>query len=840
MTTVVQFSLLGLITLGSIMLAFAEGTGFPDALTIPLALLALFVCDRWKLFRLSTRWANGLGLAAFSLAIWELSGGDIESRLLSFAHLLVYLTWILLFLEKNPRMYWTLCAMALLHVALGAVLTSSGTFGTLLVIFFVSEIWMLTVFTLHRARQKFSVADELAADESGVSEPTSAESTMRQRYQRSESRPEEAASKSTSHATTANLFVWNSRSRAFSSIQIDPNLRWISWQFVSGVGATILFSSILGCLFFLFTPRIWVGNFTAFGDEGDTALRDFKTGFSDEVHLGNIGQILESTIPVFEMRLVDQESGQTIAPDDYAQQLGLEEPLFRGTVLGEYDGGKWRGTISSQDIVRQTLTAPTVPNTIRQEFSLVPTDSNILFAMPPYLACKLESKQAQVLERRLTSVLYRDNSISNREPLKYVVFSERHPPGTSRESARGTTNTLVYRAERDYYVKLPNKGLERLQAFAKEIAQFNEKPDAPPLEIARRMEHRLKNSGEFGYTLDMSITDPTIDVVEDFLFNRKQGHCEYFASALALMLRSVDIPARLVSGFKGGDLNASTGYFVVQQRHAHVWVEAYLNRQWVILDGTPASREESVNSLAPKENLYRRLVDFFSGIWSHHVLGMNMVEQDSNVYTPIKEWASEAMESLNDELTDIKENGLDFSRMMSSTALGTLITVLSIGVLVWLTLSRRSLTRTESLSAAWSRFRKLLGWILPHETPTRGGSDWRSRLAQIWFGLIARLRGETAPQRMRVEFYERFLRMLKSNGHEPLSSQTASEFIDALQPHWQSMLNAAEMATVPPTIVAEFYRVRFGGELLSVDELRQLNRQLDLLEAQWRRRDHKS
>ncbi len=831
MTTVVQFSLLGLVALGSLMLAFAEGSGFPDAITIPLALLALFVTDRWKLFRLSTRWANCLGLAAFSLAIWELSGGDIESRLLSFAHLLVYLTWILLFLEKTPRMYWTLCAMALLHVALGAVLTSSGTFGTLLVIFFVSEIWMLTVFTLHRARQKFSMLDELVTDG-----PTSENSSTRQQNQQTESRHEEAASKSANRVTAASAFVWNRRSRALSSIQIDPNLRWISWPFVSGVGATVLFSAILGCLFFLFTPRIWVGNFTAFGDEGDTALRDFKTGFSDEVHLGNIGQILESTIPVFEMRLVDQESGQTIGPDDYAHQLGLDEPLFRGTVLGEYDNGKWRGTVSSQDIVRQTPSVPTIPGTIRQEFSLVPTDSNILFAMPPYLACKLESKQAPVLERRLTSVLYRDNSISNREPLKYVVFSEKHPPGTARENAHGTFNSLIYRNERDYYVRLPSKGLERLQAFAKEVAQTNEKPDATPLEIARRMEHRLKNSGEFGYTLDMSITDSTIDVVEDFLFNRKQGHCEYFASALAMMLRSVDIPARLVSGFKGGDLNESTGYFVVQQRHAHVWVEAYLNRNWVILDGTPASREESVNSLAPKGNIFRSIADFFSGIWSHHVLGMNMVEQDTNVYTPIKEWASETLETLDDEMKAIKENGIDFTRLMSLPVLGSLIALSSIGVLVWLLFGKRSLTRTANPSNVWGQIRKLLGWILPQETNVRGGSDWRSRLSQLWSGFIARLRGESTPQRMRVEFYERFLRMLKSGGHEPLPAQTASEFINGLLPHWQ--LCAADVVSLPPTIVAEFYRVRFGGESLSVDELRQLNRQLDQWEAQWRRRNH--
>ena len=100
MTTVLQVNLCGLIMLGSIMLAYAEGTGFPVALSVPLALLSLFVTERWKLFRLQTRWANCLGLVAFGLGAWELSQGNIEARLLSLAHLLAYLTWILLFLEN--------------------------------------------------------------------------------------------------------------------------------------------------------------------------------------------------------------------------------------------------------------------------------------------------------------------------------------------------------------------------------------------------------------------------------------------------------------------------------------------------------------------------------------------------------------------------------------------------------------------------------------------------------------------------------------------------------------------------------------------------------------------
>ena len=86
----------------------------------------------------------------------------------------------------------------------------------------------------------------------------------------------------------------------------------------------------------------------------------------------------------------------------------------------------------------------------------------------------------------------------------------------------------------------------------------------------------LRESGEFSYSLKMDVADPTIDPVEDFLVNRKAGHCEYFASALAMLLRSVGIPARVVNGFKGGDWNDLAQILYVRQKHAHSWVEVYL------------------------------------------------------------------------------------------------------------------------------------------------------------------------------------------------------------------------------------------------------------------------
>src|SRR5690606_32776965 len=126
---------------------------------------------------------------------------------------------------------------------------------------------------------------------------------------------------------------------------------------------------------------------------------------------------------------------------------------------------------------------------------------------------------------------------------------------------------------------------EQLAREARRVTGYVSENEHPPdAEMAGRLVYWLRDSGEFGYSLDASIQDRSVDVVEDFLLIRKQGHCEYFASALVLMLRSVDIPARLISGFKGGKVNRISGLFEVEQRHAHAWTEAYIDGQWVVLD----------------------------------------------------------------------------------------------------------------------------------------------------------------------------------------------------------------------------------------------------------------
>ena len=138
------------------------------------------------------------------------------------------------------------------------------------------------------------------------------------------------------------------------------------------------------------------------------------------------------------------------------------------------------------------------------------------------------------------------------------------------------------------------------------------------------------------YSLTAVQMDTSLDPVEDFLINHRTGNCEFFASAMTLMLRSQGIPARLVNGFKGGYTNDIDGTFEVQQMHAHTWVEAYINNEWKTFDPTPTARSVSVASMAPELKPLADLKMWLNELWSRFVLNVSLDEQKKRFYDPIK------------------------------------------------------------------------------------------------------------------------------------------------------------------------------------------------------------
>jgi transglutaminase-like putative cysteine protease len=90
----------------------------------------------------------------------------------------------------------------------------------------------------------------------------------------------------------------------------------------------------------------------------------------------------------------------------------------------------------------------------------------------------------------------------------------------------------------------------------------------------------LNHLKDFGYTLEIK-NDPDKTALEHFLFDRKEGHCEYFVSAMVILLRAAGVPARLVNGFVGAECHEGENYLIVRQSHALSWVEAYLPGVWL-------------------------------------------------------------------------------------------------------------------------------------------------------------------------------------------------------------------------------------------------------------------
>jgi hypothetical protein len=739
--------------------------------TVPLAVVALIVTRRTHRYRLSVSGANVLGLVAFVLSTAEFFMGGIEARLLSGAHLLAYLSWIILFQKKTPTQYWWMCALAVLQVALGAVLTDEGLYGALLVAFLFSSIWTLSVFSLYQARWSFSELERIPWSSGKETHSRQGQNDFSSLLQPSLTR---------------------------NAIQHDSQERWIGGRFVAATFLTTCLAIVVAAAFFTLTPRLWIGR----GLLGSDATSQPLTGFTEEVRLGDIGQILESTEPVLDVSIFDNETGKPLDILKYCSQLGLSEPLFRGTVMTFYRRGRWSSG-DNQDRYR-SLRKVTNNIAIRQEYQLHPIGTHILFAMHPMRTCLLvgpnisnEPTPAQV--QPMTSVLAHPAMSPSNEFTTYSILSPA-PDANGQQilPRRGTRHDENYHL-RTRYIQLPLNGMIQLPTLAERVSGFNEAPRPSHREMANRLVSHLRDSGEFTYSLDASLRDPNIDPVEDFLFNRKSGHCEYYASSLVLMLRSIGIPSRMISGFKGGTQNTLTGAFQVQQRHAHAWVEAYLNGGWVVMDATPAqARAESVESMEASIQSWEDFTKLTSELWGHYVVGVNFAQQRDEFYTPIRN-------ALSALWNDVKQGNIGFQSVFAA------FTQFLVSPDRWISWQGGVVTF----------FLLLLG----------SGLVWAARrLFRLW-SRLAKGKYARRRERVQVEFYERFRRLCLACGLSKDASQTEREFVTAATRDLERKLPDIQAGSVSSELVEAFYLVRFGGQQLQPEHAAKVDVSLARLET---------
>ena len=327
-------------------------------------------------------------------------------------------------------------------------------------------------------------------------------------------------------------------------------------------------------------------------------------GFSNEVTLGQIGEIKNDSSAVMHVR-----------PDSAGFPDGLK---WRGVALSDFDGKRWSNPPLEIKTVRLdngwTLVTdrPRIGNRLFYHVTLNAVDSEALFVagMPE----QLRPEHPSVPSVRRDIVAEGENEVVRgpNDSLR-LRFT---PPDNFRYAVSSVLDDGVSPSEhaalspgaREHYLQV-----RQLDPRVRELAEKVTAGWFTQFDRARAIENHLRSS--YGYTLDLPDHE-TADPIAYFLFERKKGHCEYFASAMAIMLRAVGIPARLVNGFQSGTFNPISNQYVIRESDAHSWVEAYLeSRGWTTFDPTPADPSARPNGLLAKFALWTDAADTFWQDW---------------------------------------------------------------------------------------------------------------------------------------------------------------------------------------------------------------------------------
>jgi len=359
-----------------------------------------------------------------------------------------------------------------------------------------------------------------------------------------------------------------------------------------------------GALIFFVLPRVSAGYLST-----NTGANDLTTGFSDRVELGRIGQIQQSKAVVMHVQVDGDQSGA------FALKL-------RGVALSTFNGNIWTNSHQRTNIRRGSdgrfnllsrVTEPLRfhPGRVHYSVTMEPFMSEVFFllATPESLAGNYRS----IAQDSAGNVF----DVDSEHPVThYDADSILRQAQNLRVHVRMLAKSAENPAEiTGTYLQLPDLD-PRIKPLAEQITG----KATGPREKAAAIENYLKT--HFEYTLQLPSTTPR-DPIANFLFERRKGHCEYFASSMAVMLRSIGIPSRVVNGFSGGEFNDITSRYVIRGSDAHSWVDAYIPGEgWVEFDPTPSGS-------GPTQSWSRLMLylDAMSSFWREWIVNYDLAHQ---------------------------------------------------------------------------------------------------------------------------------------------------------------------------------------------------------------------
>jgi hypothetical protein len=774
-----QINMATLAALGALLLGMGQRSEAPPLLVAMAAAVSVWLTDRRGWFRLGRRPANALMLLAAAVSIGQVLPLRSELQAFDFAWFVIYLQIILLFQQKDERVYWLLIVLSLLEVIVATLFSQGAGFGVLLALYLLLGFSAMTLLLLYRQWERYRPK---AAD--SRPSPTQPPPAERQGAPR-----------------------WPLAGRQFD-FTVTPGGHGqavLCRSLFARVGRMGLHSLALALVLFFTVPR-----FGHVAWRGPLAKPRALVGYSDKVVLGSLGRIIESRDEVMRVWF-------TRYPVNTSYHVHGEIYL-NGAFLMNYQHGQWEAGQVAAALGSSLLHPdgrPLPPGLVRQKVTIEALDHSELFYVAPYVP--LEANPYVSVDHAQQRLL-RDDYLSLRQ-FEYALGTTAIVNGVQSPLAPAGGNDLIRGA-----LGMPGgRGTDSLPNLVTLARRWVAESGLPPQDRIGRahyLEQKL-TAGRYQYSLTGPKRNSQLDPIEDFLTEHPQGHCEYFATALTLMLRSQGIPARLVIGYKCDEWNGVGGYFQVRQLHAHTWVEAYLRPEqipadmkhggdywswsrggWLRLDPTPAAADDvTVHWLKP----FRKGLDWLDFAWSNYVVELDYARQRDTIYQPIRRLLLAAWQWATDP-------------QRWHARLAALVALLPRerlrGVSAWLVAAIAVLAAAALLAAAAWLLCRLLVRLWANGSGDRAG---RSRRCQI-------------------AFYHRFETLLSRQGMVRAAGQTQHEFAAAAGRRLAQESGEPRWTALAEVIVRAFYRVRFGGQPLDNTEAKAVEHALAELAARPRSR----
>ncbi|MHB8874765.1 MAG: transglutaminase TgpA family protein [Myxococcaceae bacterium] len=324
------------------------------------------------------------------------------------------------------------------------------------------------------------------------------------------------------------------------------------------VGAGALVALLGGAVFFVAFPRL---SWNVAARRTSPGLGPATTGFSDRIRLGGGGNI--KTNPRLVLRA-------TLSPDPGRERL---DAYWVGRTFKTFTGREWLGHGTARPPRQLVTLGPSARDLVHQRIELLPAyDSRTLVALEPAVMVGNAQARSQTGTSRASLVEVTGEEVHFLEPaVAYSYHAYSLPEGSTPQAAEP--------ADLADYLDPPPGLDDRVGKLAKQVVGG----ERDPLAAALLLRDHLRSN--FRYTLELpgEVEDP----LANFLFERKEGHCEHFATALTVLLRAGGFPARVAAGFYGGERLA--GHYVVRAGDAHAWAQVYVPGQgFVSVDATPA------------------------------------------------------------------------------------------------------------------------------------------------------------------------------------------------------------------------------------------------------------